>query len=85
VSEISEEEKALYRAATERRKLAGIKLKRFAIMADENQVVSLNSLWDSLVERFGKQSAVDHLIRMWGAAEARLRDNERAKSRQTTD
>lgn len=67
----------MYRAATERRKLAGIRLKRFAIMCDENQVVSLNSLWDSLVERFGKQAAVDHLIRMWSHAEARLCDKER--------
>lgn len=79
MSELSETEKETFRAASERRKKAGIRLKRFAIMADENQVVSLNSLWDSLVERFGKQSAVDHLIRMWGAAEARLRDSERAQ------
>jgi hypothetical protein len=36
VSEISEQEKLLYRAATERRAKAGIRLKRFCVMADEN-------------------------------------------------
>jgi hypothetical protein len=77
MSKISEQEKLLYRAATERRRAAGIRLKRFAVLADANQVESLNQLWDSWVERFGKQGAVDRLLGMWSHAEARLRDKER--------
>jgi hypothetical protein len=78
VSEISEQEKLLYRAATERRRAAGIRLKRFAVLADANQVESLNQLWDAWVERDGKQCAVDRLLRMWSHEEARLRDQERS-------
>ena len=80
---LTDEEKATFRAAGERRKAAGIRLKRFAVMCDANQIESLNVLWDSWTERFGKQRAVDHLIKMWGHAEARLRDKDRldAKAR----
>jgi hypothetical protein len=75
--DLTEHEKAVFRAAGVRRKNAGIRLKRFAVMADANQIESLNVLWDAWAERFGKQQAVDHLIKMWSAAEARLRDQER--------
>lgn len=77
MSDISEEEKAIYRAATERRAKAGIRLRRFCVMADENQVVSLNALWDANVARFGKQKAVDTWIVILSKVEARLRDRER--------
>jgi hypothetical protein len=79
VSELSEEEKALFRAATERRKAAGIRLKRFAIMCDEKQVESLNELWNAWTERWGKQHAVDELLRLMSLVETRLRDKERAQ------
>jgi hypothetical protein len=81
VSDISEEEKALYKAATERRAKAGIRLKRFCVMADENQVVSLNALWDGAVERWGKQKAVDTWIVILSKVDARLRDKERNAER----
>jgi hypothetical protein len=75
--DLTEHEKAVFRAAGVRRKEAGIRLKRFAVMCDSNQIESLNVLWDSWAERFGKQAAVDNLIKMWSHAEARLRDKER--------
>lgn len=78
MSEISEEEKAVYQRASERRKAAGIKLKRFCVQADENQVKSLNEIWDFFVIRFGKQHAVDHVVSMLGSVVARMKDKERA-------
>jgi hypothetical protein len=78
VSEISEEEKLMYRAATERRKAAGIRLQKFSVMCDTKQVESLNVLWDAWVERWGKQHAVDELLRLMSTVESRLRDKERS-------
>jgi hypothetical protein len=78
---LTDEEKATFRAAGERRKAAAIRLKRFAVMCDANQAESLNVLWESWVERFGKQLAVDHLIKMWSHAEARLGDRRNAQNK----
>jgi hypothetical protein len=76
VSEISEEEKAIFRAAAARRTANSIRLKRVVFSCDENQAESLSVLLDAWVTRFGKQAAIDHLIRMWGHAEARLKDRD---------
>jgi len=79
MSELSESEKATFKAATERRKAAGIKLKRFGVLADETQVAALNELWDAWVIRWGKQRAVDNLISVMSTVEARQRDKENAR------
>jgi hypothetical protein len=79
--QLTEQEKATFRAATERRKKCGIRLKRFSVMCDAHQVVGLNQLWDAWTERWGKQAAVDHLLKLMSTVEARLRDKERADSR----
>jgi hypothetical protein len=76
---LTDEEKATFRAAGERRKAAGIRLKRIYLLADENQVTSFNVLWESWVERWGKQKAMDQLLRFMSLVESRLRDKERAK------
>lgn len=86
MSELSEQEKATFKSATERRRAAGIRLKRFAVLCDSSQVESLNELWDSWVERLGKQTAVDHLINLMAHSEARMQDHieERKKKKRKT-
>jgi hypothetical protein len=76
---LTDQEKATFRAAGERRKAAGIRLRRIFILADANQVASFNTLWESWVDRWGKQKAVDELLRFMSLVEARLRDKERTK------
>jgi hypothetical protein len=82
---LTNEEKATFRAAGERRKAAGIRLKRIYLLADENQVASFNVLWESWLDRWGKQRAMDELLRFMSLVEARVRDKENAKSRPATD
>jgi hypothetical protein len=74
---LTDEEKRVFREAGERRAAAGIKLKRVYFMADANQVASFNALWESWVLRWGKQRAVDELIRFMSLVETRIRDKER--------
>jgi hypothetical protein len=76
---LTDEEKRVFREAGERRAKAGIRLKRIYLLADENQVASFNVLWESWVERWGKQKAMDQLLRFMSLVESRLRDKERAK------
>jgi hypothetical protein len=81
MSNLSDSEKATFLAATERRRAAGIRLKRVCFMADEAQVEAFNIVWESWIERWGKTQAVDHLILLICRAEARYRDGEAAKER----
>jgi len=62
MSELDEQSKAVFKAATERRRDAGIRLKRFSIMLDADQIVSINSYWSDMVETLGKQKAGDYLV-----------------------
>ncbi len=78
---LTDEEKATFRAAGERRKAAGIRLKRIYLLADENQVASFNTLWDSWCTRWGKQRAMDELLRFMSLVEARVRDKENAQNK----
>jgi hypothetical protein len=73
VGEISEAEKEVFRAAAARRKAAGIKLGRFAFMADQTQIVSINEFWNGWVEALGKQHAVDYLLIAMRKADESLR------------
>ena len=61
-NELSAEEKATFLAATNRRKAAGIRLRRWAVMLDADQIVSINSYWSDMVETLGKQKAGDYLV-----------------------
>lgn len=76
MSELSETEKATFRAATERRRAAGIRLRRISFMADSSQVEAFTSLWDGWVERFGKNAAVDVLLKLMSEVEARIREEQ---------
>jgi len=71
--ELSQAEKDVFKAAAARRKAAGIKLKRFAFMADENQIVTINEFWNGWVEALGKQHAVDYLLVALRKADESLR------------
>ncbi len=76
--ELSEQEKQTFLAATNRRKAAGIRLRKVTFMADENQVISFNEFFSDWVEHLGKQHAVDYLIvAMQKADEALQRAIER--------
>ena len=79
MSGLSESEKAVFLAATNRRKSRGIRLKLFAVKAEESQVEALTELYNAWIARFGKEAALDNLIVIWGRAEARLCDRDRAK------
>ena len=67
-----------FREASARRRENGIRLKRFAVMCDATQVEALNEIWDSWCIRFGKQKAVDVLIRVMSNVEARLQEKDHA-------
>jgi hypothetical protein len=80
-STLTDEEKATFKRASERRAAAGIKLRRIYLLADENQVASFNVLWDSWCVRWGKQRAMDELLRFMSLVEARVRDKENAQNK----
>jgi hypothetical protein len=83
MSELSKEAKQVFLDATNRRKARGVQLRKFSIMAERNQVVALSELYDAWVSRFGKEQGINHLILMWGRAEARLCDaDEHRKTKQ---
>jgi hypothetical protein len=75
----SDEEKEIFKRAAERRKDAGIRLKRFAISVDASQAQALGILFDSWISRWGKEKAIDYFIVIMGRIEARLRDKENAE------
>jgi hypothetical protein len=61
-TELTDEQKAVFKAATERRKAAGIRLGRWCVMLNKDQLVSINEFWDSWVKALGKEKAGDYLI-----------------------
>ena len=69
---LSEQEKQLFLASTNRRKAAGIRLKRFCIALDSNQVESVNMFWDSFVRALGKQKAGDYFVVVMRKADENL-------------
>ena len=77
--ELSEAEKKVFLDATNRRKANGVRLRRWTVMAEVSQIEALNELWSAWIVRFGKITAIDHLIVLWGRAEARLRDRDEAR------
>jgi hypothetical protein len=70
---LTDAEKATFLAATNRRKAAGIRLRRWAVMLDADQIVSINSYWSDMVETLGKQKAGDYLVVVLREAHETLR------------
>jgi hypothetical protein len=66
-------EHATFKAAAERRKVNGMRNRRFSIMCDEAAVVSISDFWEGWVEHLGKQNAVDYLIISMRKADEALR------------
>jgi hypothetical protein len=60
--QLSDEDKAVFKRAAERRRANNIKLGQFRVLCDTNQVVSLTEFYNGWVARLGKQHAVDYLI-----------------------
>ena len=76
---ISQDEKEVFKRASERRKENGIKLKRICMLAEEGQVEAFNIVWEEWVRRYRKMGAVDLLIRCISAGEAAIQDEIRAR------
>ena len=79
MSELTSEEKAAFKSATERRRANNIKLKRVSFMAQEHQVEAFNTLLDAFITRWGKNKAIDHIISILSRIEARMQDAENQK------
>lgn len=79
MTDVSEQEKELFKRASERRKQNGIKLKRICMLAEEGQVEAFNIVWEEWVRRYRKMGAVDLLIRCISAGEASIQDEMRAR------
>lgn len=60
--ELTDAQKQVFVDATNRRKESGIRLKRFCVMLDSNQIESVNLFWDSFVRTLGKQKAGDYFV-----------------------
>jgi len=83
MSELTSEEKAAFKSATERRRANGIRLKRITLCAEASQVQGFNEIWEVWVERYGKNSAVDVLLRLMSTVEARIREEDARRSNKT--
>lgn len=79
--DLTEAEKKVFLDATNRRKERGLKLKRICLLAESSQVEAFYCLFDSWVIRWGKERAMDELIRLMGLVEARVQDKERANEK----
>lgn len=62
MADLTDAQKQVFKDAAARRKAAGIKLKRWCVMLDSNQIESVNVFWDSWVRALGKQKAGDYLL-----------------------
>ena len=61
-NKLSDADKAVFKAAADRRRANNIKLGQFRVLCDTNQVVSLTEFYEGWVDTLGKQHAVDYLI-----------------------
>lgn len=71
--ELTDEEKTTFKRAAERRKAAGIRLGRFCIMLNKDQIESINEFWDSWIRALGKDRAGDYLVVVMRDAHEKLR------------
>lgn len=62
MSELSDEQKKVFKDAAERRKAAGIKLGRWCVMLDKAAIESINEYWDTWVRTLGKERATDYFV-----------------------
>ena len=62
MSELDEQSKAVFKAATLRRREAGIRLRRWTISMEASAVASAGDMWDFWVQHLGKERATDYLL-----------------------
>jgi hypothetical protein len=72
--QLTEEQKQVFKDATARRKANGIRLGRFCVMLNKDQIVSINEYWDSWTRLLGKERAGDYLIVAMTRAHEALRE-----------
>ena len=82
MTDLADSEKATFKAAAERRRANGIRLGRIRIDADASQVEAFNIVYEEWLKRWGKEKALDILLRAMASIEARMRDKERANPQQ---
>jgi hypothetical protein len=76
---LTDEQKAVFSMATERRKQNGIRLKRISLAAEESQVELFHGIYDGWVQRMGKEDALDYLLSWLCEGEVRLREYDAAR------
>ena len=77
MSDLTETEKQIFLAATERRKQNGIRLRRVCFLAEANQVESFNLILDSWIRRWSKTDAIETLLYVMAKVESRMQEKER--------
>lgn len=83
--ELTDEQKQVFKDAAARRKEAGIRLGRFCVMLNRDQIESVNEFWDSWVRALGKDRAGDYLVVVMRDAHEKLREvivEQKAKKRE---
>lgn len=71
---LSEQEKALFQAHTERRRARCIRLKQVSFFAEQAAMEAFFTIYETWVKRWGKEGATDMTVSAMCAAEARYRD-----------
>lgn len=77
MNDLTDAEKEIFRAATERRRQNGVRLRKVTFMAEASQVDSFNLLLDSFIRRWGKEQAIETLLWVMSKVEARMQEKER--------
>lgn len=81
MSELTEEQKQIFKAAAERRKANGIKLRQFRVLVESNAAASLSDFWNGWVETLGKEHATDYLLLSMRKADEALRSAQTRRKR----
>lgn len=66
MSELSDQEKDLFKRLAADRRARGIKLGKWSVMMDTAAIETIDTLWESWVRALGKQKAVDNLVEAMG-------------------
>lgn len=77
MNDLTDAEKEIFRAATERRRQNGVRLRKVTFMAEASQVDSFNLLLDSFIRRWGKEQAIETLLWVMARLESRMLEKEK--------
>lgn len=65
---------AMFKANAARRVANGLKNGMLTVRADQSQIVAFNELWETWMDRWGKEKAMDAVIASMCDSEARYQD-----------